>query len=219
MIALRSVPVVCCLLALSGAAVLPAAELTLDYKVHWRFWHAGDVRLTYTTPPAADGGLRQAEVTLKTRGFVDSLYHVDNRYVVLFDDNFCADSSVLDVVEGKKKRRRISVTYQDPPGKASYLERDTLRDKVLWTKEIEVPDCVHDELAALARLRTMSLSPGQTIELPVSNGKKSVIARVDVLRRVIWLTDDEKKIPVRIRVKLRFYLGTITFELVRQEST
>lgn len=238
-----------CLLAVSCWIPLRAGELTLTYKVYWRFWHAGNVRLSYITPPKSSSAFREAVVDLRTHGFVDALYNVHNHYTVLFDKDFCADSSRLDLQEGKK-RRRITVVYQEPPGTVRYREVDLTRHRVSWTNELDdVPYCVHDELAALARLRSMKLKPGDRLELPVSNGKKFIMARVDILRRepvklaigsyqtlrceaylfnnrlyrrkgrlLFWLTDDARKIPVRIRVKLSFYIGTITLNLVKLES-
>ena len=35
----------------------------------------------------------------------------------------------------------------------------------------------------------------------------------------VWLTDDRRKIPVRIQVKLHFTIGTITFQLEKQQRT
>jgi len=236
------------LVLFAPAQAAPQAPLVLHYKAHWRFWYAGDVTLRYE-PPAPDPGSKwQAELALRTRGFVGKLYHVDNHYSVLFDRNFCAASSLFRVHEGGK-RREIRVTYQQPPGKVSYLERDLKKDRIVSTKELDVPPCVHDELAALARLRTMSLEPGQRLQFPISNGKKFVSARVDVLRRVqlktrggdydtilceaflfnnvlyrrkgrlfIWLTDDEQRIPVQIRIRLRFYIGTVTLQLVKEDK-
>jgi hypothetical protein len=233
-------------LALSAAEPSPAVEI-YDYRVDWRFWHAGDIRLIYRPPGRAPGDLRQGEVTLKTRGFVDSLYHVDNQYTVLYDDGFCASSSLFEVSEGKK-RRRIGVTYQEPPGMVSYLDRDLVKNRVAQRKLLSVPPCVHDELAALARLRSMPARPGDTFELPVSNGKKSIVVRVEVQQREtvktpagvfeairyeaflfnnvlyrrqghlwFWLTDDERRLPVQFRISLRVYFGTITLQLIRKE--
>jgi len=229
------------------AAQQPAEEV-FDYRVDWRLWHAGDIRLTYQTPPAEAQQPPQAIVTLKTRGFVDSLYSVENKYSVEFDDGFCAASSLFEVKEGRK-RRRIGVTYQDPPGKVNYLERDLVKDRVALRKILNVPLCVHDELAALARLRNMPSEPGDVIELPISNGKKSVLARVEVQGRetietragtfdairyeaflfnnilyrrrgrlFFWLTDDERRLPIQFRIRLRVYFGTITLQLVNKES-
>ncbi|MCS7316247.1 MAG: DUF3108 domain-containing protein, partial [Bryobacteraceae bacterium] len=32
-------------------------------------------------------------------------------------------------------------------------------------------------------------------------------------RLFLWLTDDERRLPVQIRVRLPFYIGTVTLEL------
>jgi hypothetical protein len=102
----------------------------------------------------------------------------------------------------------------------------------------------------LYSLRTLNLQPGQTTQVAVSDGKKSVLARVeaqqrediktpagsfktiryeaflfnDVLYRryghlYIWLTDDARKLPVQIRVRLQFAIGTITLQLDKEEKT
>lgn len=236
------------LVAACLALPVSSAAETFDYRVDWRFWHAGDIRLVYTPAGQGSGVFRQAEVSLKTRGFVDSLYSVDNHYTVLFDESFCASSSLFRVHEGRK-RRRISVTYQHPPGVVSYLERDLAADRTVLRKTLRVPGCVHDELAALALLRTMQLQPGDTVELPLSNGKKFVRARVEVQAREtvrtpagefdtiryeaflfnnvlyrrdgqlhFWLTNDERRLPVQFRVRLRFYFGTIMLRLVKEDA-
>jgi hypothetical protein len=90
----------------------------------------------------------------------------------------------------------------------------------------------------------LTLEPGQSTEVPVSDGKKSVMAKVeaqqredvktsagafktiryeiyvfnDVLYRrpahlYIWLTDDRRKLPVRVQVRMQFAIGTITLLL------
>ena len=229
--------------ALASAPV----EEVFDFRVNWRLWHAGDIRLTYKPPPPNSDQPWQGEVSLQTQGFVDSLYHVDNVYTVLFDESQCALSSIFQVSEGSK-RRHVSVTYQSPPGMASYLERDLVKDEVALQKVVPIPPCTMDELSALARIRSSGAKPGDVLELPVSNGKKSVLARVEVQQRetvktragvfpairyeaflfnnvlyrrkgrlLFWLTDDERRLPVKIRLNLAIYFGTISIELESKE--
>lgn len=239
--------------AVAAAAAHPieAAEamqpLELYYRAEWRLMHAGDVTLRYRPDGGGNTEKWLAELELKTRGFVEALYKVDNHYAVSFDGRFCAQSYEFQVRE-RGKKREIKVDYQAAPGKASYVEYDLEKAKVVDTKQIDVPECVHDELAALARLRTMAVEPESTVELPVSNGKKAVMARVQAQRReriqtpsgvydtvryeaflfknvlyrrnarlFVWLTDDQRRLPVQIRVQMPFYLGTVTLQLARQE--
>ena len=103
-------------------------------------------------------------------------------------------------------------------------------------------------IGGLYFLRTLNLEPKQSTEVPVSDGKKSVMAKVeaqqreevktpdgvfktvryelylfnDVLYRrsghlTIWLSDDRRKLPVQIRVRLQFTIGTITLLLAKHE--
>jgi len=227
-----------------GAASEPVA---LHYRVSWRLMNAGNVELRLAGPIEVAHPEWSAVLALRSTGFVDSLYRVDNLYNVSFDDDFCAESYVYQVSE-KSKWRRIEVDYQKPPGSASYREYDLRSEELVDEKHIDVPPCVHDELGALALLRTMSLEPGEAIELPISNGKKSVSARVEVQEReqvetpsgvydtiryeaflyhdvlyrrkgrlFVWLTDDERRLPVQIRVKLGFFIGTVTLKLEKED--
>jgi hypothetical protein len=115
---------------------------------------------------------------------------------------------------------------------------------VVATHEIDIPECVHDVIGGLYRLRAMRVEPGQVVYLPISDGKKSVSARVEAQARetlriedrtyqtvryeaflfnnvlyrrsgrlFVWLTDDDARLPVRVRVRLPFYIGTVTLDL------
>jgi hypothetical protein len=35
----------------------------------------------------------------------------------------------------------------------------------------------------------------------------------------VWFTDDARRVPVRLQVRLRFTIGTITFQLEKEEKT
>ena len=103
------------------------------------------------------------------------------------------------------------------------------------------------EEAFLEDMRTLNLEAGQSAKVPVTDGKKSALARVDCLRpetvktpagsfktyryeaylfddviyhrsgRVfIWLTDDSRRLPVQIQVRLQLAIGTITLQLEKE---
>jgi len=209
-----------------------------DYGAEWRLMRAGWARLSWYP--------NQAQLYLETTGFVGTLYHVKDDYKVSYNDRFCASGSVMNAEEGSK-RRHITVAFNNPPGKAERVERDLKEDEVVETKQIDIPACVHDIVAGLARLRNMPLKPGQKLELPLSDGKKSVSARIEVQKpeRVktpagefdalrleaflyngvlykrnahlyIWLTNDARRVPVQIQVKMSFLVGTVTLQLEKE---
>ncbi len=213
----------------------------LFYRAEWRLVHAGNVRLSWG--PAGENGGWRAQLRLQSAGLVSRLYRVDNEYVAFLDAALCVTSSTLRANEGRK-HREILVHFDGAAGKAGYLERDPVRDVVVAAHEIDIPACVHDVVGGLYRLRAMRVEPGQVVYLPISDGKKSVSARVEAQQRetirigdttyqtiryeaflfnnvlyrrsgrlFVWLTDDERRLPVQIRVRLPFYIGTVTLEL------
>ncbi len=216
----------------------------LRYKAEWRLIHAGNVRLSRTRP---SGHGWQTDMTIQSVGLVSTLHKVDNRYRAISDDSLCAASSLLTAREGSR-HRETSVTYDSERGKASSLERD-LKKGTVSTREIDIPPCVHDVIGGLYRLRAMRVAVGSSVEIPISDGRKSILAKVLAQERetvrtpsgsyktiryeaflfngvfyrrkgrmFIWLTDDERRLPVQLRVRLPFYIGTVTLQLEKVET-
>lgn len=212
----------------------------LHYGIEWRLVRAGIAKLS-RSPRAAAGW--EANLQLESAGLVSKLFRVRDDYRVLYDSAFCASGTTMSAEEGSR-RRQTTVTVDREAKKSHYLEKDLVKNSVVLEKNLDVPSCVHDVVAALIRLRAMKLQPGQTVQLPVTDGKKAISARVeaqeketvktpagtyetvrveahlfnDVLykrpgRLFIWLTDDDKQLPVQVRAKLNFPVGTISLQL------
>jgi len=213
----------------------------LFYRAEWRLVHAGNVRLSWNARPDNDGW--SVRMTLQSAGVVSRLYRVNNEYSALFDAGLCAVESTLKAHEGRR-RREVLVRFDSAARKASYLMLDPVRNATVESREIDIPECVHDVIAGLYRLRSMRVEPGEVVYLPISDGRKSVSARVEAQvretlrienrtyqtiryeaflfnnvlyrrsgRLFVWLTDDEARLPVRVRVRLPFYIGTVTLDL------
>jgi len=181
-------------------------------------------------------------------GLVSKLFKVNNDYISNLELDLCATGSYLKAEEGKR-HKETRVTFDREARKAEYLETDLDKRAVVARNEIDIPACVHDVLGALYLLRTLNVQLGQNTQVPVSDGKRSVMARVeaqqredvktpagtyktiryeaflfnDVLYRryghlYIWLTDDSRRLPVQIRVRLQFAIGTITLQLEKEEK-
>ncbi len=231
-----------------GVFPLPARE-TLSYGVEWRLIRAGRATLGWEPAPDTGGGHWQTSVTLESTGLVSRLYKVDDQYTSLLGSELCALSSFMKAAEGGR-RRETKVTFDGVAGKASYLERDLVKNSIVKSQEIDIPACVHDVVGGLFLLRTLRMEPGQQIQVPVSDGKKSVSARVEAQARetvktpsgthqtiryevflfnnvlyrrsghlYVWLTEDERRVPVQIRARMKFHIGTITFQLEKEERS
>jgi Protein of unknown function (DUF3108) len=228
--------------AVAPPGPLPSSE-TLEYNVEWRLINAGKARVNFA---ATAGAGFQTKVHLESAGLVSRLFKVEDEYSSALDHDLCAHSSLFKTHEGSRQRE-TKITFDPERKKASYMERDTAKNTVLFSHEIDIPPCVSDIVGGLYRIRTLNLELGQTAQVPISDGKKSAMARVDsqrietvktpagvyktiryeaylfnnvIYRRsgrvYIWITDDRRRLPVQIQVRLQLAIGTITLQLEKE---
>jgi Protein of unknown function (DUF3108) len=224
------------------AGPLPSSE-TLDYTIEWRLITAGKARIKFAASP---GTGFSTSVRLASAGLVSKLFKVEDEYSSDLDRGLCAHSSLFKTHEGSRQRE-TRIAFDQERKKASYLERDTARNAVLASREIDIQPCVADIVGALYRMRTLNLDVGQSAKVAISDGKKSALARVESQRRetmktsagvfktvryeaylfndviyrrpgrvFIWLSDDSRRLPVQIQVRLQLAIGTITLQLEKE---
>jgi hypothetical protein len=218
---------------------VPSTE-RLTYDIEWRLIHAGTA--------VVDAQKTSAHMKLESAGLVSTLFKVDDAYGVTYDEPFCATSATLDAQEGKR-HHETRVTFDRTRNRADYVERDLLKNAVLHTYDTAIPNCVHDTLGALISLRGLSLSPGQSVQMPVSDGHHSASVKIEAQDRetiktaaseyktircetflmngivynrkgrvFIWLTDDARRLPVQIQLRMSFPVGTVTLHLLKEEK-
>jgi hypothetical protein len=226
-------------------AALPAKE-TLEYTIEWRLITAGRAQLGWSSNTQGGKPGYQTTLHLESTGLVSKLFKVNDNYTAILSDGLCASSSVMIAQEGRR-RRETRITFDGAARKASYREKDLNTNAIAAADDIDIPACVHEIFGGLYLLRTLRLEPGQSTQVAVSDGKKSVSAKVeaqaremvktpsgtyrtiryeaylfnDVLYRrpahlYVWLTDDARRLPVQIRVKMQFTIGTITLQLEKE---
>lgn len=184
-----------------GAALSLPAKENLAYMIEWRFIHAGNARLTLGRLAVGNETSFNAGLDLESAGLVSRLFKVDNHYNVALSDQLCAIRSLLATNEGSRQRE-TKVTYDKNRRKASYIERDLKRNSTVSTREVDIPACAHDVVGGLYYLRTLRTAPGQVLQIPVSDGKKSVLARVEVQEREEVVTPAGKFHTIRYEIFL-----------------
>jgi len=220
-------------------AELPPGSEKLIYDVEWRLIHAGTA--------VVDVGPSSIKMKLESAGLVTALFKIDDLYTVNFQDTYCVTSSLLDAMEGKH-HRETKITYDRVQRRAFFVERDLLTESIVRKTDVETPNCVHDPLVAMKRIREMKVEPGQTVQVPVSDGRRSAEVKAEALGReniktaagsfktikyeagllngvvytrkgrlFVWLSDDARRLPVRIQLRMSFPLGTVTLDLQKQE--
>jgi hypothetical protein len=227
------------LTAYAQVLTTPSTE-RLTYDIEWRMIHAGTAVI--------DAQKTTARMKLESEGMVSTLFKIKDAYGVTYDEPFCATSSTLDAQEGKR-HHETRVTFDRSHNRADVVERDLLKNAVLHTYDVATPNCVHDVLGALISLRGLALKPGESAQMPVSDGHHSASVRVEAQDReeiktgtssyktircetflmngvvymrkgrvFVWLTDDERRLPVQIQLRMSFPIGTVTLHLMKEEK-
>jgi hypothetical protein len=222
---------------------LPAHE-TLTFSIEWRLITAGKATLDWTSPTPENA---RVDVKVESAGLVSKLFKVDDTYLANLGPGLCGQSSQLTAQEGSRERE-TKITFDYPNRRADYLERDRAKNTVIQARETDIPPCVHEIAGGLYFLRTLNLEPGQSVMVPLTDGKKSVQAKVEAQQReevktnagtfktiryeafvfnnvlyrrpahlYVWLTDDSRRLPVQIRVRMQLTIGTITLQLEKHE--
>jgi hypothetical protein len=218
---------------------LPTPNDRLTYDVEWRLIHAGTVVI--------DAQGTHARMRLISEGMVSALVKIEDVYDVDYDSGFCASDAMMDSKEGKR-HHETKMTFDRGAGRATYLERDVIKNATLHTAEVAIPNCVHEVVGAFLKLRRMTIEPGQTAQIPMSDGRKSASVKVEAQERedvktplgqfktirfeanmlngviyarkgraFVWLTDDSRHLPVQIRLRMNFPIGTVNLQLLKEE--
>ena len=222
-----------------GPAAADSVTERLSYTIEWRLIHAGTA--VVEVGPTSD------TVKLESAGLVSTLYRIDDTYRVQFDSSFCAASSLMNSREGSR-HRETTVNFDRNRNRAFLIEKDLIKNTIVSKADVQIPNCAHDVITALKQLRQTKVEVGQTVQIPVTDGRKSAAVKVEAQEReqvmtpagtfntvryevnllngvvysrkgrvFVWLTDDDRRLPVQFLLRMNFPLGTVTLELEKDE--
>lgn len=230
---------------LSGAGVeaqgpSKASSEFFQYGAEWRFTRAGEIELRWSGDTQGDMGLR-------TVGLVGRLYRVQNAYRARYEAGFCALDTLLDAHEGRRHRetkvtydrekRRVLLLERDVIKDAVVDTKELeipacvhevtgalrklreLRPEPGTTIHLPMSDgkkVISARVDALAREKVQTpLGEFASIKYEAHLFDGVLYRRKG--RLFVWLTDDDKRLPVQIRVQLPFYIGTVTIQMEKME--
>lgn len=205
---------------------------TLDYNLSWLRVTGGTARMTIA--PAADDASRYR---------ITSVAHSSNRFSRIFKVRDEIETTVarsdFSTLRYVKRLDEKGDTMQEVTTIEDGVATRT-RKKV---KKVNVPRPVFDPISVIYYLRTRDLAVGRSHDLTLIADGKVYTVRAHVLRREridtpagtfwtvvvepvmtsagvereerlwVWYTDDEKRIPVRIRTEIK--VGSVTANLTR----
>ncbi len=228
------------------SACYAAPPESFQYAVEWRLIPAGTAKLSWMPVQRAQPAT-EVRLHLESAGLVSRLFRVDDDYRALLGSNLCAENVVLTAKEGNRNKE-TRVTFDAKTGKASWVEKDLVRNATSSKEVEIPPCVhdVMGGLMALRGLRLepgktlrLPISDGkkfvqarieaqdrEDIKTPLGTFRAvryEIFLFNDVLfKRAghlhIWLTDDERRIPVQLQVRFPFTIGTITFRLLKDEK-
>jgi hypothetical protein len=226
-------------LASSDPPILRAAGDRLTYDVEWRLIHAGTVVIE-----AQKSG---AQMRLVSEGMVSALIKIQDVYQVDWDDRFCASAATMDSQEGKRHRdTRITydgaagqATYLERDvvkNKTLQTHEVHIPDCVhevvgafLKLRGMSVPlgKSVQIPMSDGIKFAAVKVEAQEREDVKTPQGVfKTVRYEANMLNGVIysrkgrvfvWLTDDGRRLPVQIRLRMNFPIGTVTLQLLKEE--
>lgn len=208
----------------------------LHYSAEWRFVTAGVIELRST-------GLVQTHMKLSSAGLVSRLFRVEDDYTVTRDEQGCSQMLDLKVREGRRNRdihstfdkqnRKATFLERDVARDAILTQKESdipgcvmdftgalnsLRSRhpapgASW--EVPISDgkktaSIRVEAQGKETVRTpLGQFPSTLYEAFVFSG--AFYGRKG--RLFVWITDDERRLPIQLKIQLPFYVGTITLQL------
>lgn len=217
----------------------------LGYDVEWRLIHAGKVTIVVRD---SDSRVKDGRVKIDSAGLVSALFKVDDTYTVQYAPSFCATGSLLDSKEGKRHRQTTVTYDRGQNlaifVERDMLKNEVLRSIQTETPHC-VHDVLGGILAlrGLAleprqsaqvpmtdgrRAAQVKVEAQEREEVSTPAGVfKTIRYEANLMNGVVyqrkgrvfvWLTDDARRLPVQIRLRLSFPIGTVTLQLEKLEK-
>jgi hypothetical protein len=201
---------------------------TLDYELKWLKITGGSARMTIA--PLDGERLRITSVGKSSPGFSRIFKVRDEIETIVSKDDFSTLRYTKKLDEDGDKHEEVTT-----------VEEGVATRKRRKIKKVAVPRPVYDPISLIYHLRTLELTPGKKHDFTVIADGKVYNVHANVVKREtlttpagefktvvvepemesggvkreekmwIWYSDDERKIPVRIRTEVNF--GAITATL------
>jgi hypothetical protein len=220
----------------------------LDYSIEWRLIPAGSAKLTWISAPHSAVSANELRLHVESAGLVSRMFKVNDDYTSSLGQNLCAQNSFLSAHEGNRNRE-TRVAYDAQNRRANYLEKDLNKNTtiahdveippcvhdvigglmVLRTLRLEPGKTVQIPISDGKKFVQVKIESERREDLNTPMGpRKTIRYEVFVFDNVlykrsghmhVWLTDDSRRLPVQLQVRLQFTIGTITFKLEKEEKS
>jgi len=224
-----------------------ASKEALQYGVEWRLIRAGQANITFDPNTVDGKPAYNVTLRLQSAGMVSKLYKVDDSYVAQASGQLCADNLVLNAEEGKRKRQTkvtfdrergkvhylerdlvnnttVAANEIDTPPCVHEILSGLYRARML---KLEPGQSATIPITDGKKLANVKFEAQEREEVSTPTGKHKTIRYEAYLfngalyaksaRCLVWMTDDARRTPVQIQVRMRLLIGTITLTLEKEE--
>jgi hypothetical protein len=153
----------------------------LRYSVSWRLLPAGNAEIVLNQERAPAGGTRW-RVTGKAEsvGYVSNIYKVQDEYQSTFRNTPLCSTGLRKTIHEGGRHREVKLDFDSQPRAAKVEEKNIQTGTIVRNAQFPTPACVQDIISALYYVRTRPLVVGQTIDVPINDGGKTIQLRVEV---------------------------------------
>jgi hypothetical protein len=220
---------------------------TFSYTVEWRLITAGTATLKLTPDGTAQYPSLHSELTLTSTGLVSKLYKVNDKYFGNYDPGFCATTAQMSSEEGKRRRdTRVTYDRPRKKADylerdlvlnkiAKQIEIDIppcVHDVLgamlqLRTMNIDLGKSAEIPVSDGKKFANVRVEAQERENLKVGNvNYKAVRYEAFLMNGVIYprkarlfilLSDDARRLPVQIRIRMSFPIGNVTLTLDKAE--
>ena len=224
-----------------------SSKESLQYGVEWRLIRAGQANITFDPGVTDAKPVYDVKLRLQSAGMVSKLYKVDDSYIAQSSGPLCADNIVLNAEEGKRKRQTkvtfdrehgkvhylerdlvsnttVAAKEIDAPACVHDILSGLYRARML---KLEPGQSATIPMTDGKKLANIKIEAQEREEVNTPTGKHKTIRYEAFLfngalyaknaRCLIWMTDDARRTPVQIQVRMRLLIGTITLTLEKEE--
>jgi len=151
----------------------------LRYAVRWRLVPAGEAEL-FLEKEGTSQNRWKVSAKANSVGYVSNIYKVEDEYQSTFRNTTLCSSEIRKVINEGERHRLVSLLF-DPRRKLALLnDRAATGNAPPRQAQSSIPDCVHDIISALYYVRTRPLAVGQSFEIPVNDGSRTIPIRLEV---------------------------------------
>jgi Protein of unknown function (DUF3108) len=228
-----------------ATAPFPSAE-KLSFDIEWRLIYAGSAQMSLEPKPGNPRGWN-GRLRIESGGLVSKLYRLEDTYSVGMQDGFCTTATNLDAIEGKRHRdtkvvydhARGKASYVERDLEKNAVIKTSEVDIPACTMDALAGlyklriDKLEPGQSQQAPMSDGKKSAYVRVEAQAREQVRIKAGTFDTIRYevflfngvlylrkadlLVWLTDDAHRLPVQIRARMSFPVGTITFELTKDE--